>query len=78
MASHELEDQARDLVSVLVEREVAGVQQMDFGIGWISRERLGAERSEGRIVCAPGHQCGRLVIAQPGLPLRVGGDILVR
>ncbi len=33
MSSHEVKDQARDLVSLLVEREMARVQQVDFGIG---------------------------------------------
>lgn len=33
MSSHEVKDQARDLVGLLVEREMARVQQVDFGIG---------------------------------------------
>ena len=54
---------------------MAGVEEMDFGLGHVAAvgPRLGHQ--EGRIVAPPRHQQRRPVRAQPLLPGRVAGDV---
>jgi hypothetical protein len=67
MARHEIEDEAGNFVVLLFQREVAGVQQMNFRVRQVGAEGRRTRRDEGRIVRAPGDQRRRLVFAKPSL-----------
>ena len=71
----ERENETRDLVVHLIQSEMASVEQMDFGVRQIALESLCPRSNERRIVPSPDHQGRRLVLAQPGLPRRIRGDV---
>ncbi len=75
MFGQERKNKTRDLVVLLVQGEMAGVEQMDFGIRQIALERLRAGSDERGIVPPPDHQNRGLVLAQPRLPRRIGRDV---
>jgi hypothetical protein len=50
---HKVQYQARDFIGLLVEREMAGVEQVDFGARQVPPERFGARRGKGGVVRAP-------------------------
>jgi hypothetical protein len=53
LAGEEVSAARRALRSLAFQREMPGVEQMDFGIRVVSFEGLGAGRQEERIVLAP-------------------------
>src|SRR5262245_60606950 len=71
----EVADRCRDLPGMGFEREVACVEEMNYGIGNIAPERLGAARQEKRIVPAPRCQKWRLMLAKIGLEFGVQRDV---
>ena len=75
MLGHELEDQVCDLVSLFVQCEVSGVEQVDVRFRKVSPEGFRTECDERGVVLAPGHQGWELVVAEPGLPFWVELDV---
>lgn len=75
MARHEIEEKASNFVVLLVQGEVASVEQMNFRIGQVGAESRRTRRDEGRIVSTPDDQRRRLVVAQPPLPGGVGRHV---
>jgi hypothetical protein len=75
MFGQKRKNKTRDVVVFLVQRKMAGVEQVDLGIRQVALERLRAGSDERRIVPAPGHQNRRLVVTQPCLPRRVRSDV---
>src|SRR6188768_1017947 len=71
----ESEHQRGDLVVLLIPREMAGLEQMYLGGRHVTLVRLAAWADERGIVLAPDHEGRRLVLAQPGLPGRIGGHV---
>ena len=67
--------QTCDLIVLLVEREMAGLEQMYFSIRQIALVRLCPRGDKRGIVPSPDHQGRRLVLPQPCLPCRIGRDI---
>ena len=55
MLGHELENQVSDLISLFVQCEVPGVEQVDVRIRKVLPEGFSTRRDEGRVVLAPGH-----------------------
>ena len=51
--------------------ELAGIEQMDFGVRQIAFKRLSPGSDERGIVPSPHHQGRRLVFTQPCLPRRI-------
>ena len=64
----ETADQRGRLVHLLVEREMPGVQVMDFGIRNVAPIGLRFGQGERRIVLAPQDKQQRPPVPQPGLP----------
>lgn len=54
MFGQECENQSRDLVVLLVEREMAGIEQMDFGVRQIALVGLASGRDERGSLLIPG------------------------
>ena len=75
MFGQERENKTRDVVVLLVQGEMAGVEQVNFAIRQIALERLRTGSDERGIVPPPDHQNRRLVLAQPRLPRRVRSDV---
>src|SRR5882757_9888811 len=71
----EAENETRDLVVLLVEGEMAGVKQVQFGVRQITLVCLRSRSDERGIIPPPDHQGRRLVLAQPCLPRRVRSDV---
>src|SRR5262249_562294 len=65
----------RDLVSIFFEREVAGVDQMEFEVLQVAFVGLRSFSREDRIVFAPNDQRRRLVLTEVCLPLVVEGRV---
>ena len=63
MFGQECKNKAGDLVVLLVQGEMAGVEKVDFGIRQIALERFAAGSDERGIVAPPDHQNWRLVRA---------------
>ena len=61
-ASEEAADVAGDGVELVFEGEVAGVQEVDLGVGQIAPVSLGSGRAEDFVVAAPDGQQGQLVV----------------
>src|SRR5262249_43180039 len=74
-ACEEVADHCRDLLRMSLEREVTGVEEMDYGIGNIALERLSAARQEKRIILPPHRQEARLVRPEVVLECRVQRDV---
>ena len=75
MFGQERKNKTRDVVVLLVQGKMAGVEQVDFGVRQIALERLRAGGDERGIVPSPDHQSRGLVLTQPSLPRRVRGDV---
>src|SRR6516164_368448 len=75
MAGQELADRRADFAGVGFEREVAGIEEVDFSVGQVTLEGFGARRNEERIVLTPDRQQRRSMLAEVGLERRVGRDI---
>ncbi|MOA48807.1 hypothetical protein D3C78_1716040 [compost metagenome] len=60
---------------LLFQREMPGVDQMQFGVGQVLEVSLGTCRNERRITPAPDNQGRGLLCAKKRLPLGVGFDI---
>src|SRR5262245_17723623 len=56
--AEKVENGVCDLFAARLQGEVAGVEQLDFGIGKVALECFGAGRNEGRIVLAPDREQG--------------------
>src|SRR5262245_37073744 len=68
-------DQCGDLVCGRVQCEMTGVEHVNLSVGHILTIGLWLREVERAIVSTPDHQHPRLLLAQPGLPLRVGVQI---
>src|SRR5260370_29852166 len=68
MFGQERENKTRDVVVLLVQGKMAGVEQVDFGIRQTALERLRTGSDERGIVPPPDHQNRGLVLTQPCLP----------
>ena len=68
---HEL----RDLIRSPIEREMARIEDMDFGLRHVAAIGLGFRKLEGKVVFAPEDEKPRLPLAHPNLPLGVGVDV---
>ena len=75
--SEEAADHCRDLFRMGLEREVARVEEMNYGIGNIAPERLSTPRQEKRIVLSPCRQEAWLVRPEVVLERRVECDVTV-
>ena len=75
MFGQERKNETRDFVVLLVQGEMAGVEQVDFAIRQIALERLRTGSDERGIVPPPDHQSRWLVLAQPRLPRRIRSDV---
>jgi hypothetical protein len=71
VSGQESENEPRNLVILLIQSEMAGIEQMDLGIWQIALESLCPRSNERGIVPSPDHQSRRLVFAQPRLPRRI-------
>jgi hypothetical protein len=58
-ALQELPDERRDLPTVRLEREVAGIQQVQLGVGEVATVGFGSRPGEERVEPAPNDQGGR-------------------
>ena len=67
--------QIRDQVGLLIEAEVAGVEDMHLGAWHVPAVRLGLLDLERRVLAAPYNLQRRLVLAEPVLPGGVAGDV---
>ena len=74
-AGKEVADGRRDLGGVGLQREMAGVEEADDGVGNVALERLRARRQEERIVLAPDGEERRLVGPEIVLEGRVERDV---
>src|SRR5277367_4759240 len=63
------------LLRLIVQREVAGIENMNFRIGHVPPVRIGFRDLERRIVLAPHNQSRRLVLLEPCLPGRITRDV---
>src|SRR5580698_3164212 len=64
-----------NLCSVSLQREVAGVEKANDGVGNVAFESLGAPRKKEGVVLAPRREEGRLVRAEIGLEGRIQRDV---
>src|SRR5215813_4516893 len=65
MSGQEVDHESCDLVDLLIQCEVAGVNQMNLGVRQVTLVSLRARRDEGGIITPPDNQRRRLVLAQP-------------
>src|SRR5215510_11182015 len=65
----EIDDGCPNLTGVGLQREMAGVEQMDLGMRGVAPKRLGASRQEERIVPPPDGEHRRAVRAEVRLEL---------
>jgi hypothetical protein len=75
MFGQERKNETRDVVILLVQGEMAGVEQVDLAIRQVALERLRTGSDERGIVPPPDHKNWWPVLAQPRLPRRIGRDI---
>ena len=71
----ERKNKTRDLVVLLVQGEMAGVEEMDLGVRQVALERFAAWTNERRIVPPPDYQGRWPVLTQPRLPGRIRSDV---
>src|ERR1700730_13644488 len=71
VSGQEGENEPCSLVVLLIQSEMASIEQMDLGIWQIALESLCPRSNERGIVPSPDHQSRRLVLAQPRLPRRI-------
>ena len=75
MPGQERENKTGDLVVLLVQGKMTGVELVDFRIRHVALERFPTGSDERGIVAPPDHQRRRLVLTLPCLPRRVRGDV---
>jgi hypothetical protein len=69
-------DEGRDLLGMGREREMAGVEQMEFGVRQVGQVRASSVSDEVLVMSAPGDQRRGLLFAQVGLPRGVERDVV--
>jgi hypothetical protein len=74
-AIEEVANDRRDLRPATLEREMAGIEQTDFGLRVVALERFRAGRQKERIVLAPHGKKRRARVAKVLLELGVERDI---
>ena len=74
-ALQESPGQVRDQVGLLVESEVAGVEDVHLGVRHVPAVCLGLLGLERRVVAAPYDLQWRLVLAEPVLPGGIARDV---
>src|SRR6266478_6575158 len=72
---HEAPNELRNLIRCGIEREMARIENMYFGLRHVAAIGLRFRKLKRQIVFAPDHQQARLLLAHPSLPLRVGVDV---
>ena len=72
---HEITNELRDLIRSSVEREMTGIEDVDFGFRHIFAVSFWFTEIEREIVLTPDYQQTRLLLAHPRLPFRVGVDV---
>src|SRR5207302_6572407 len=72
---HEAPDELRNLIRCGIEREMARIEDVDFGPRHVAAIGLRFRKLEGQVVLAPEDEQPRLPLAHPSLPLGVGVDI---
>ncbi len=72
---HEAGDELSNLIGLRIEREMTGVENVDFGLRDVAAIRFRLRRIERRVVFAPEDEKPRLPLAQPCLPFRIGVDV---
>src|SRR5690242_15526000 len=75
LARQEVADDGGDLGSLAFEREMPGIEQVDFGLGIVTPEGLGAGGQEERIVLAPDGEKRRSPAAEVLLEFGIERDI---
>ena len=68
---HELTDERRNFISLRIQREVAGVEHVNFGIRDILAVAFRLSEIEREIMLAPEDQKLRLRLLHPRLPFRI-------
>jgi len=74
-APKKVPDRVGDVGGVGLERKMAGVEEMHFGVRIVALERLGAGRQKERIVLAPHREQRRLTLGKISLELGIEGDV---
>ncbi len=64
-------NERRHHVQLVLQREMAGIEKMQFGIGEITKIGMRALGREDLVVFAPRDQRRRLAITEKGLDLRI-------
>src|SRR4029077_14212181 len=75
LACQEVADDRRDLGSLALEGEVAGIEQVDLGVRIVAFEGLGPGGQEERVVLAPNRKKRRLPGADVFLEFGIERDI---
>ena len=81
LSADEASYQCGDFVGRRVQREMPGVENVNFGVRHIPAIGFGLGGSERKVVLPPDHEQARLLLAHPRLPSRVGfhvGPIVVK
>src|SRR5882672_7089126 len=71
LAREEVTDQRHHFVKLVFEGEMAGVDEMKFGLGKVALVGMCAVRGENEVVLAPDDQRRRLMFAEIGLHRRI-------
>src|ERR1700680_2173179 len=72
---HEAPDELRNLIRCGIEREMARIEDMDFGLRHVAAIGLRLRKLERQVVLAPQDEKPRLLPAHPCLPLRIGLEV---
>ena len=72
---HEAPDELRNLIRCGIEREMARIEDVDFGHRHVAAIGLRFRKLERQVVFAPEDEKPRLLLTHPSLPLEVGVDI---
>jgi hypothetical protein len=68
-------DMCGDLARMVLQRKMAALDQMQFGVWQVAPVCLGAFYGEERIVLPPHNQCGRLVLPEVRVPFVIQSDV---
>src|SRR2546423_2635251 len=72
---HKVPDDLRNLVRCGVEREMARIEDVDFGLRYVAAISLRFRKLERQVVFAPEDEKPRPSLAHPSLPLGIGFDV---
>src|SRR6266567_6481336 len=72
---HEGPDELRNLIRCSIEREMARIKDVDFGLRHVAAIGLRFRKLERQVVFAPEDEKLRLLLAHPSLPLGVSVDV---